>query len=67
MMRNVVVMHLKKRRDRDYVAIKPSEVEKIAIEDAIRYYKNLGYSLLSEKRRGCDLIFDKDGKNCLLK
>jgi len=62
MMRNVVVMHLKKRRDKDYVAIKPSEVEKIAIEDAISYYKNLGYSLLSEKRRGCDLIFYKDGE-----
>ena len=61
-MRNVVVMPLKKRRDKDYVAIKTSEVEKIAIKDAIRYHRNLGYSLLSEKRRGCDLIFYKDGE-----
>jgi len=40
-----------------------NEIEKIAIEDAIKHYKKQGYSLLSNKKQGCDLVFTKDGKS----
>lgn len=39
-----------------------NEIERIAIEDALKYYKEQGYSLLSDKKQGCDLVFTKDGK-----
>ena len=38
------------------------EIEKIAIEDALKYYKEQGYSLFANKKQGCDLVFTKDGK-----
>ena len=39
-----------------------NEIEKIAIEDALKYYEKKGYSLLSNKKQGCDLVFTKDGE-----